>query len=103
LAFIFTILGFLRLNGFIGEKKARINNVASNLKLFILIGLFHALMVIFHCLAIIETKVSYMIAVKRTSLIFSVLYGSIFFKEKYVKERLFGCLLMVCGVGFILF
>lgn len=65
------------------------------------IGLFIALMVIFHVLAIILTDVAYMIAIKRTSLLFSVIYGRIIFKEKGFRERLLGSLMMVAGVVII--
>jgi uncharacterized membrane protein len=42
-----------------------------------------------------------MIAVKRTSLIFSVIYGKLIFKEKKIVQRLAGTGLMLLGVGLI--
>lgn len=73
-------------------------NLRENFLNYSFIGFFIALMVIFHVLAIVLTDVAYMIAVKRTSLLFSVLYGRIIFKEKGFRERLFGSLMMVAGV-----
>jgi len=65
------------------------------------IGLFIALMVIFHVLAIILTDVAYMIAVKRTNLLFSVLYGHLIFKEGRIRQRILGSGMMLFGVTMI--
>jgi drug/metabolite transporter (DMT)-like permease len=70
-------------------------------KSFLLIGLFYALMVIFHYQALAHAEVAYMIAVKRTSLVFSVFYGAVVFKERSLWERLGGSVLMLLGVGLI--
>lgn len=67
----------------------------------IFIGLFLAFMVFFHSQAISMTKVANMIAVKRMSLIFSILYGRYMFKEKAVVKRLAGGIIMVLGVFLI--
>ncbi|MGZ7066894.1 MAG: hypothetical protein ACXVHT_01170 [Methanobacterium sp.] len=40
----------------------------------------------------------YVIAIKRTSTIMSVLFGSLIFKEKGIKGRLLGAGIMVLGV-----
>jgi len=76
-------------------------NVRSHLKTFLLIGLFYALMVLFHYQALALVEVSYMISIKRTSLIFTILYGSIFFGESDIVERLVGGLVMLVGVMLI--
>jgi len=47
------------------------------------------------------TLVPYIIAVKRTSVIMSSLFGFIIFKEKGLKQRLMGAALMVLGVFII--
>lgn len=73
-------------------------NLRENFLNYSFIGFFIALMVIFHVLAIVLTDVAYMIAIKRTSLLFSVLYGRIIFGEQGFRERLFGSLMMVAGV-----
>ena len=51
--------------------------------------------------AISLTLVTYVIAIKRTSVIMSVLWGAIIFKEKGIKERLVGAVIMVLGVVLI--
>jgi len=47
------------------------------------------------------TMVSYVIAVKRLSIVFAVLLGAAFFREPDVLHRLPGALIMVAGVFFI--
>ncbi len=73
-----------------------------NLKSFSLIGLFFGLSTIFHMLAIMLVIVPYMISIKRTSSIFSVLYGYFLFNEKNIKERLIGAVIILLGVILIL-
>ena len=46
--------------------------------------------------------VSYMISVKRMSLLFSVIFGKVFFREEHLKERLLGSFAMLVGVILIL-
>ena len=67
----------------------------------LLVGFFMALVMIFHMTAISLTLVTYVIAIKRTSVIMSVLWGAIIFKEKGIKERLVGAVIMVLGVVLI--
>jgi len=49
-------------------------------------------------LAINLTLVAYVISIKRLSIIFSVIFGFLLFKEKGFKERLTGAIIMVLGV-----
>ena len=55
----------------------------------------------FQMLAINLTLVAYVISIKRTSAIMSSLFGFWLFKEKGIKERLLGVILMVLGVVLI--
>ncbi len=66
------------------------------------VGLFQSIMVLSHMWAIHLVAAAYMITVKRTSLIFSVIYGKLIFKEQEIGQRLAGAALMVLGVGLIL-
>lgn len=72
-------------------------------KYFVLIGFFIAISAIGHWLAVSMIDVAYMISVKRTSMVFAVIYGALLFKEKRLKERLVGSIVMVLGVVFIVF
>lgn len=78
--------------------KGDIRKVTSRPVLFLGIGFFIAIMVLSHFIAISMTDVAYMISVKRTSLIFSVIYGRFLFGEKNTGERLLGSVIMVAGV-----
>jgi len=48
--------------------------------------------------AVTMTLVPYVISIKRTSVIFSSLYGFFIFKERFIKTRLLGVVIMVAGV-----
>lgn len=47
------------------------------------------------------TIVPNVITVKRTSALFGIMWGKIFFKEKEIKERFIGTLVMILGVVLI--
>lgn len=65
------------------------------------IGFFNAMMIITHFLGLELTKVSYMISIKRTSLLFSIFYGYVMFKEENIRERLLGSAVMLAGAVLI--
>ncbi len=79
-------------------KNARAENLLRNPKAGLMVGAFMAMMVISHMLAISLVEAAYMIAVKRTSLLFGVLYGAWLFHETKITERLTGAVIMVAGV-----
>jgi drug/metabolite transporter (DMT)-like permease len=70
---------------------------------FVLIGFFYFSMILFHYLALEQVSVPYMISVKRTSMVFSVLYGWVVFRETHIRERLLGCAVMLTGTCLIAF
>lgn len=63
-------------------------------------GLTYGIMIVFHIYAISLTKVAYMISIKRLSLLFSIIWGVLFFKEENIKNHLLGGLFMF--IGFVL-
>jgi drug/metabolite transporter (DMT)-like permease len=65
------------------------------------IGVFMAGMVVTHFYAIGHIEVAYMIAVKRTSLLFGILYGAWLFKETGIWKNLVAGHLMILGVYLI--
>lgn len=65
------------------------------------VGLFMAAMVVAHFYAIAHIEVAYMVAVKRTSLLFGLLYGAWLFGESGLRKNLLAGLLMVLGVYLI--
>ncbi len=70
-------------------------------KNFFIIGICYAIMVISHFKAVILIEVPYMISIKRTSLIFGIIFGAIFFKETNIKEKLIGGIIMITGLVLI--
>lgn len=61
-----------------------------------------ALMVVTHFLALELVETAYMIAVKRTSLLFGILYGALLFREPQLLRNLVAGGLMLAGLFFIL-
>lgn len=93
-----TIFSIFFLPYVIFKERKIVTVIKARIPLFLLIGFLFAIMSTVHFLAISLIEVSYMISVKRTSLIFSVLYGWLVFKEENIRERLLGSIVMVIGV-----
>lgn len=85
----------------------RTRNIMQQIKsvwpFLVAIGLCNAVGLIFQMTAIQMTLVPYLIAVKRTSVFMTSLFGFFLFKEKGIRERLIGVVLMVLGVFVISF
>ena len=94
----YVVLALLMLSLLPLVKNARAETLLKNPRAGLMVGAFMAMMVISHMLAISLVEAAYMIAVKRTSLLFGVLYGAWLFREKKITERLAGALIMVTGV-----
>jgi drug/metabolite transporter (DMT)-like permease len=62
------------------------------------VGATFAVMLITHNLAIRLVEAAYMISVKRTSMIFGVLIGWLFFRERDIVPRLAGAGIMLAGI-----
>ncbi|HYW92263.1 MAG TPA: DMT family transporter [Gammaproteobacteria bacterium] len=67
----------------------------------LVVGLLMAAMVVSHFVAMARVEVAYMIAVKRTSLLFGILYGAILFREGGLRRHLAAGILMIAGVALI--
>ncbi len=65
------------------------------------VGVLYYLHVLLHVWAISMTQAAYMIALKRLSAVFGVLYGGWLFGEKDLKWRLTGAAMMVTGAAII--
>jgi len=83
-------VGFSRPRSFKVLKKQKLH--------YLFIGSLMVIMVISHFLAIADIEVAYMIAVKRTSLLFGLLYGYYLFHDEQIRKNLFAGLLMLAGV-----
>jgi drug/metabolite transporter (DMT)-like permease len=67
----------------------------------LMVGFVTALENLCHMMAIAQVEAAYMIAIKRLSLLFGVLYGAWWFGEQNIRERLVGAAIMVAGVFLI--
>jgi len=77
------------------------HQIHANLRALLKVGLFGGLTSVCQMTAISLTLVAYVISIKRTSAIMGVLFGYLIFKEKGIRERLVGVVVMVLGVLFI--
>jgi drug/metabolite transporter (DMT)-like permease len=68
-----------------------------------LLGFFAAVMILSQFAAIELTVASYVIAVKRAGMVLSVVFGYFFFREKHLRARLAGSVLMTLGVALLSF
>ncbi len=80
------------------KSKPNLNNIKSNARNLILIGFLNALAILSQMTALQMALVSFVIAVKRTSALFNVLWGWLIFKEQDIKERIAGSIIMILGV-----
>ncbi len=101
-AFYFALLGASVLVLFVLPRPRILLKLASRPAPVLLVGLLMSLMVYTHFLAIQQVEVAYMIAVKRTSLLFGILYGVLVFRESGLAARLPAGVLMLAGVMLIL-
>ena len=83
------------------KNRGEIKQIFSHLTIFSLIGLAIAFATIAHFFAVNIAEVPYVISVKRTSLLFGIIYGAIWFKETNIRERLIGGIIMIIGVSII--
>ncbi|MCH7688484.1 MAG: EamA/RhaT family transporter, partial [Planctomycetes bacterium] len=78
-----------------------VRSLKPQLGLFLLAGLVMGGMLLTHCLGVVQAPVAYFIGIKRLSLLISVLYGGLLFREEKFSQRMFGTALMIVGVCFI--
>jgi len=83
---------------FFNKLKKNKKQVKQNYKIFLLMGIAVAFTELVVAAAFKLAIVPYVISLKRSSIVFSVLIGFIMFKEKFAMERIFGTALMLLGV-----
>ncbi len=99
--FYFVVLGSATSLLFLFHDKSAFRVAARHPWAGLSIGLMMAGMVVSHFYALENAEVAYMIAVKRMSLLFGIVYGAIWFGEQGLTKNLFAGLLMVAGVYLI--
>ena len=84
-----------------GEKQAVKQQLKARWKAFAGIALLMALVLFCQTAAIEQALVPYVISIKRTSILGSIIWGWLFFGEKNLKRRLIGAAVMLAGVVLI--
>ncbi|HYN76648.1 MAG TPA: EamA family transporter [Lamprocystis sp. (in: g-proteobacteria)] len=100
--FYFGVLGLTVVLVFAVPHPAMFRRFARRPGPVLLVGVLMGVMAYTHFLALAQVEVAYMIAVKRTNLIFGILYGVLLFKETGLTRRLPAGGVMVAGVALIL-
>ena len=102
-AFYFALLGLIALLFFALPDPRRLVRLWRRPGAVLIVGLCNALMVFTHFLALQQIEVAYMIAVKRASLLFGMLYGAWLFDERDLGRHALAGGLMLGGIFFILY
>jgi len=94
----FLFFAFLVIAIFPIVPRAKISNLFKKPLPAIFSGIILAAMILSHTYAISLIQAAYMLSVKRSSLLFGVVFGALLFKEEKISERFFGAFVMMCGV-----
>ena len=86
---------------FFNKIKENKKQIKSNFKYFLVMGVAVAFSEILAGTAFKLTLVPYAISLKRSNVIFSVLIGYLFFREKHFKEAIIGSVIMFIGAVLI--
>ena len=97
----YVVIGFAVVVVFSMGNRASVNVLWRKPVAHIAIGLFMSIMVLSHFFAIQYIEVAYMIAVKRSSLLFGMVYSVLLFHERARIEHFIAGALMVAGVYLI--
>jgi len=97
----FILFTLLMYSFFPVTRESRPSNLLQKPLAGMVLGAVMSCMIISHMLAISKIQAAYMLSLKRTSLLFGVLYGAWLFKEERIGERFGGAVIMITGVFFI--
>jgi drug/metabolite transporter (DMT)-like permease len=99
--FYYTLIGVVLLVLTAAVKPGSLRVLGQRPVQHLIIGTLMAVMVCTHFLAIARVEVAYMISVKRSSLLFGILFGALLFKERHTVRHLAAGTLMLIGVWMI--
>ena len=85
------------------KSKKNFYQIKKNFFKFSLMGILMVAEFVFILTAFKYALVNYVISAKRASILFSVIFGFMFFKEKNIKERLLGAVIIIIGLIIISF
>ena len=95
--FVYFIMTVMMIPFLIPKSKEKFSEIKSNFKPFLLMGIISAVMTTMASVAMTMQNIAYVIALKRSSLVFSILIGYFYFKERGIKRALAGTLIMLLG------
>jgi drug/metabolite transporter (DMT)-like permease len=101
--FYFALLGALTLAVFAWREPRALRRLGQWKLPHLAVGGLMAVMVVTHFLALERVQVAYMISVKRTSILFGIVLGAVFFGEQRLGRNLAAGGVMVAGVALIAF
>ncbi len=99
--FYYLLLGTIICGGLFATRRVGWRSLKRVARPGLCIGVLMVFSVLAHMTAISLMAAAYMIAIKRTSILFSIVYATLLFKEENIRERFWGALLMVTGVFII--
>ena len=99
--FFFLTCNITMLIGFAAFKRLSFALLWKQRKKGLWLGVLFTSHILCHCLAIIQAKAAYMIAIKRSSILFSLLLGWLILKESQIANRGVAALLMFGGAALI--
>ncbi|GMQ96962.1 MAG: hypothetical protein BMS9Abin15_0648 [Gammaproteobacteria bacterium] len=99
--YYWVLIGFVILILFSIRRRDALTVISRQPVVHLVLGVFMAIMVLAHFESLAQIETAYMIAVKRTSLLFGILFGILFFKEVRGMQYLASGSLMVAGVVLI--
>jgi drug/metabolite transporter (DMT)-like permease len=83
------------------KSRQPIKIMKKDVKALAWIGATYGMMIFFHMIAVSMSNVAYMVSIKRTSLLFSVVFGHFLFKEEKITEKAIGAFIMFTGFVWI--
>jgi drug/metabolite transporter (DMT)-like permease len=98
---IFILFGLILTAFLLATGKATLRNLTRNHRLGALAGLIVFAEMVCHNMAMNLVAAAYMITIKRTAGIFSVIYGWLLFHETGIRFRLLGTAIMTAGAALI--
>ncbi|MEX2516803.1 MAG: DMT family transporter [Gammaproteobacteria bacterium] len=96
--FYFVIVGFATLLLVPLLARIKLRRLLRKPVATVMVAIFMAVMIISHFLALAEVEAAYMITVKRTSLLFGLIYGAWLFGERRLGQHLLAGSVMILGV-----
>ena len=99
--YFFLLFNILILSALLVSKQSSLKKIVRNYRKGSWLGTLLIIHVSCHGLAITISTAVYMVAIKRSSILFSVLMGWLILKEEDIKYRGIGTILMFMGMLFI--